>query len=258
MYTVRDGKDHFILIDFDRAVKVDDQGQPLSATSPHHTGTFPFMAYELIEDMHAAEVEKTEGVTGTSRVVHCLRLDFQSVALVSLWCAIMLLPKADSDPKINTNAQKKATVKPRAGSSTGSTLDSQTVQTFGRQNAETIRYNDYLRAWEVGSYDAIASHKARMIENLGLKVAFSPLFRHLSTWFAAFLTPFAQGISRQREFELKQQWSYSSAESERVIPEQPSFNEYETQWGEVTLEAFQKSFKKYEEQRAKYLSACAK
>ncbi|THH01620.1 hypothetical protein EW026_g1113 [Hermanssonia centrifuga] len=53
MYEVRRGKVIFILIDFDYATLVDDEGRPIAigSSSKHRTCTLPFMAYDLVKDM---------------------------------------------------------------------------------------------------------------------------------------------------------------------------------------------------------------
>ena len=53
MYEICDGVIKFILIDFDLATFVDDNGVPLSKSSSNHrTGTLPFMAWELVQDVY--------------------------------------------------------------------------------------------------------------------------------------------------------------------------------------------------------------
>lgn len=179
-------------------MKVDKDGRPEGTTSCHKAGTLPFMAYELLEDMHAAEIERRRGIEGTSRIVRCLRLDFQSVALVCLWCAIMLLPK-----KIKTSAHTKPKANSLGTLSTDPTLNSHTITAPERQSDEITRYDAYLRGWEEGSYCAMAAIKNVIINNARdpSRRPLSPLFEHLSGWFEAFLTPFAEGIARWNDFQ---------------------------------------------------------
>lgn len=55
LVTLRDdGKPHFILHDFDLAVKVNKDGHPEGDTSTHRTGTVPYMALELLLNLDDA------------------------------------------------------------------------------------------------------------------------------------------------------------------------------------------------------------
>ncbi|KAI0692609.1 hypothetical protein BC835DRAFT_45077 [Cytidiella melzeri] len=99
MYQNRHGEDRFILIDFDLAVFVDENGFPKGATSRHRTGTLPFMARQLIEDMEGMDSQR-EGV------IHCVRHDYESVFWVTLWCAIKIAdPNSPDDYAKARNAE---------------------------------------------------------------------------------------------------------------------------------------------------------
>jgi hypothetical protein len=158
MHVDRDDEDHFILIDFDLAVRVDQNGQPLGERSRHRTGTLPFMAYELVHDMYLAE---DMGVTPREDVmVHCVRHDFESVLWVSFWCAISI----------------------------------EKVGTYDTQDYRQKRMK-YLTEWESGTYKQIACLKCLMlIDKKQMREApLSPSFQHLRKWLLAFQEIFRNG-----------------------------------------------------------------
>ncbi|THG94519.1 hypothetical protein EW026_g6975 [Hermanssonia centrifuga] len=95
MYDIRRGKVHFILIDYDLATVVTDEGEPsTAASSKHRTGTLPFMAHDLLVDMHDNSID-----SNSPRVMHYLRHDYESLLYVSLWCVIYLPFPADDEQK---------------------------------------------------------------------------------------------------------------------------------------------------------------
>ncbi|EKM49064.1 uncharacterized protein PHACADRAFT_107624, partial [Phanerochaete carnosa HHB-10118-sp] len=84
-----DGKPLFILNDFDLATcaTVDGKlkGGPISK---HHTGTLPFMSYELLHDMWST-YEVVRKLSGDSPLVparHHLRFDYELLLYIALWC----------------------------------------------------------------------------------------------------------------------------------------------------------------------------
>ncbi|KAH9896004.1 hypothetical protein C8Q73DRAFT_835422 [Cubamyces lactineus] len=79
------GRANFILTDFDLAVMLNDDGLPKGPTGKHHTGTLPFMAERLVEDL-ALHPDRP-------RVLHELHHDYESLYWVALWCTM----KADYD-----------------------------------------------------------------------------------------------------------------------------------------------------------------
>ncbi|KAI0691936.1 hypothetical protein BC835DRAFT_1521124 [Cytidiella melzeri] len=151
MYQNHNGEDRFILIDFDLAVFVDENGFPKGATSRHRTGTLPFMALELIQDMQAAEEMDSE----CERVIHCVRHDYESVFWVTLWCAIKI-----ADPN---SPDKYAKVRDAE----------RTTWEFGTYEQIALKKLGLL--WK---------HKTFMALRL------SPLFEHLRPWLVAFKAPF--------------------------------------------------------------------
>lgn len=264
MYTERDGEDYFILIDFDLAVEVDDDGTPKGQTSRHRTGTLPFMAYELLEDMHNETIELDEGKPSSSRLVHCVRLDYQSVSLVSLWCAIKLLPKTDGQSQAKTKTKSKP--KPKAAKARGQTTAASAHQSLSGSTSEFLpqtvdksgedsRYERYLQSWETGTYKSMANGKQHIIEHpeASCGLPLSPFFEHLLGWFYAFFAPFQDGISRKAGFEKKLTMPPKKSKSlgktgvSASSSAQPSFEDYETLWGAVTCENFMKSFQEYED-----------
>ncbi|KAI0692619.1 hypothetical protein BC835DRAFT_45368 [Cytidiella melzeri] len=154
MYQNRGGEDCFVLTDFDLGVVLAENGFPKEATSRRRTGTLAFMAFELIEDMQAAE-----GMDGQcERVIHCVRHDYESVFWVSLWCAIKI-----ADPN-SPRADKYAKAR-----------------------------DDELATWEFGTYEQIACQKLSLLwkHKTFRAVRLSPLFEHLRSWIVAFKQPFA-------------------------------------------------------------------
>ncbi|KAH9896019.1 hypothetical protein C8Q73DRAFT_690532, partial [Cubamyces lactineus] len=80
-----DGRVKFILTDFDLAVMLNDDGLPTGPTAKHHTGTLPFMAEQLLDDL-AFHPDRPQ-------VLHELHHDYESLYWVALWCTM----KADYD-----------------------------------------------------------------------------------------------------------------------------------------------------------------
>ncbi|THH00125.1 hypothetical protein EW026_g2350 [Hermanssonia centrifuga] len=97
MYEMRRGRPYFILIDFDFAAILDAKRKGRSsvgATSKHRTGTLPFMAHELLQDMIRMSMPNY-----VLRVVHRLRHDYESLFFVTLWCTITMPEVADKTLK---------------------------------------------------------------------------------------------------------------------------------------------------------------
>ncbi len=102
MFEIRDGAVKFIVIDFDLATMVDSNGEPLAAPSAkHRTGTLPFMAYELLDDMSRLRTP------GHRRIVHRLRHDFESLFYLCLYCILTMVEVEDAKIKADTLAQLK-------------------------------------------------------------------------------------------------------------------------------------------------------
>lgn len=210
MYSRKGNDDWFILNDFDLATKVDDEGRPLGPTSKRRTGTFPFMAPELIEDMHREQLKngsnKREAV---SAIPHCVRFDFVSLFLVCFWSAVQLV--ANDTPN--------------------------------QAKMEAERYRQHLVGWESGTFEQIAAvKKALLTERTVIReMNFSPLFAHLRPWFLAFHWPLSEGyfgdIVRKHRKRSKQ---------EPVRPITDSFEAYETMHDEVKLERFLEQFDNYD------------
>ena len=99
MYTqTKEGKDWFVLIDFDLGVKVTKEGFPMGLSARHRTqtGTLLFTAYELVES--AKSLIDPQNQAKSQVVQHCIRHDFESF-WVSLRCATSLV-----DPKLSKSA----------------------------------------------------------------------------------------------------------------------------------------------------------
>ncbi|THG92515.1 hypothetical protein EW026_g8406 [Hermanssonia centrifuga] len=103
MFEIRDGAVKFIVIDFDLATTVDSEGEPLAApTSKHRTGTLPFMAHELLDDMSQPRPP------GYRRITHRLRHDFESLFYLCLYCIFTMFKVEDGEKKakIDTYVRK--------------------------------------------------------------------------------------------------------------------------------------------------------
>ena len=76
------GRANFILCDFDLAILLNEDGSPAGpgARGTHHTGTLPFMARQLVEDLALHP--------GRPHVPHELHHDFESLYWVALWCTM--------------------------------------------------------------------------------------------------------------------------------------------------------------------------
>jgi hypothetical protein len=164
MHVDRDDEDHFILIDFDLAVCLDENGRPLARErSRHRTGTLPFMAHELVHDMYLAEKKRV--TPREDVIVHCVRHDFESVLWVSFWCAISI----------------------------------EKVGTCDTQDYRQKRMK-YLAEWESGTYKQMAYLKYNMLtyEREMQTAPLSPSFQHLKGWLLAFHKTFSEGFFHNR------------------------------------------------------------
>ena len=91
MYTIQGNSYHFVLIDFDMAVVVEDNaGQSTYKTSSkHRTGTLPFMAHELVLDAWKG----AQNPSDWKPIRHHLRHDYESLLFVSFWLMTSLTPR---------------------------------------------------------------------------------------------------------------------------------------------------------------------
>ena len=210
MYTVKDGKDWFVLIDFDLGVHVDENGHSLGYSSLHRTGTLPFMAVELISDL--AETYDTSDTTITQQQ-HCVRHDFESLFWVSLWCAIRFVSPTHKDGC--------GTWKEKSGA--------------------------YLSLWESGSAEnpyasisvfkeAIFSRSHHFTKALSY---LSPSFKHMGGWFAAFRLPFAEA---GRAGEAKYSYKEAATPEKRLH----NWSDYETGYGKVTRDTLMQALGQWE------------
>lgn len=75
------GQAHFVLNGFDLAVRLNPDGTLATETmAKHRTGTLPFMAIELLEDIHVHADSPT--------VTHELHHDYESLFWVAIWCTM--------------------------------------------------------------------------------------------------------------------------------------------------------------------------
>lgn len=209
MYTERDGKGYFILIDFDLASRVDKFGEPLRATPRHKPGGLPFMAYELLMDMHdLLAVSKEDSVLPT--LPHCIRFDYQSLFWVCLWCAATVVT---------------------------------TDQKFGSALQEE-RYKEHLIGWQTGKHEAMSTIKSTIITNPSrlLQIPLSPRFENMRLWLLYFRKPFANGMAKLTEF-------LDDASEAKLLGKslpQETFEQYETMHGEVTRDTLLAQFDKFD------------
>ncbi|KAH9848194.1 hypothetical protein C2E23DRAFT_844698, partial [Lenzites betulinus] len=82
---------HFVLTNFDLAVKLDSNGTAKGATARHRAGTLPFMAIELLKDM--AENPRNP------QIAHELRHDYESLFWVAAWSMMKTEDKIEDDMK---------------------------------------------------------------------------------------------------------------------------------------------------------------
>ncbi|KAI0692608.1 hypothetical protein BC835DRAFT_1520876 [Cytidiella melzeri] len=150
MYQKRGSEDYFVLVDIDSGVGLDENGFPKEATPRHRTGTLPFMALELIQDMQAAEEMDSE----CERVIHCVRHDYESVLWVTLWCAIKI-----ADP----NAPDK----------------------YAKFRVAELAEWEFGTYKQIANNKLVVLMQANQSA-----LRLSPLFEHLRRWIMAFKTPF--------------------------------------------------------------------
>ncbi|KAI0339737.1 hypothetical protein BDW22DRAFT_1361329 [Trametopsis cervina] len=162
MYELRDSKDCFVLIDFDLAVQVDEEGKPLGPTSRHRTGTLPFMALDVIEDMHLSQTMQDH-----QPIIHCVRHDFESLFWVCLYFGIKTLSPNTPNRKGEEEERRK-----------------------------------YLAKWETGDHDDIHSTKFKILTKFDSldHISLSDYFEHLRPWYGAFLSCFESGYDAVRNY----------------------------------------------------------
>lgn len=92
---MRNGRHHFVLIDFDMAIVLPAASEGgLLASSSHRTGTLPFMACELIANASLINEDHWKPIP------HALRHDYESLFWVALWCILALATKGLPQQKI--------------------------------------------------------------------------------------------------------------------------------------------------------------
>lgn len=100
MWEEKNGQAHFILNDFDLAIRLNRDGTPaMEATAKHRTGTLPFMSIRLLEDMCVNP--KSPGV------MHELHHDYESLFWVATWCTMKT--ERDIAPKLKEQVQTAVT-----------------------------------------------------------------------------------------------------------------------------------------------------
>ena len=216
MYTqTKEGKDWFILIDFDLGVKVTKEEFPLGPSARHRTGTLPFMAFELVESIGSETIPEKP-------VRHCVRHGFESLLWVSLWCAVCIV-----DPR--------------------SLSDDDAAQEQARAT--------FLATLEKGDPETMASRKMKLLTNPDqfMAIPLSPAFKHLHIWLSYFLQPFFKYIitamqQRQRSFFEAQIHALSGGKAQEQTDETvlSDFALYETGHGHVTRNALLEAVGLYE------------
>ncbi|THH00114.1 hypothetical protein EW026_g2348 [Hermanssonia centrifuga] len=164
MYEIRDSVPYFILIDFDLAKLVEDDGEPsMAPTAKHRTGTLPFMAHEILLEM----VHK-DNADFKPKVIHRLRHDIESLFNVSLWSTMTMSVMHDAK-------QKKAILAHARQWETGTVMSIATlkfaliIKSSMMNNiplpptAEYLR--NYFKMWAMAlseGYQALERHESRM------------------------------------------------------------------------------------------------
>lgn len=196
MYTTRDGKPWFVLIDFDLAVRVNDDGEPQGPTSRHRTGTLPYMAYELLEDVHTTALSAPFCKLRTS-LPHRVNFDFQSVTLVAIRCAIKVVAK-NSDHTVHPDAKV------------------------------------FLDSLQTGTYKAMANFKKDLLrDSMSIhKIPFSPSFESVKPCLEEVMLIFRAGINKLDDLQAQLRRENKG----KVVLLQPTPREADTMYGEVTLE----------------------
>lgn len=219
MYTQTEGKDWFILIDFDLGVKVTKDGLPLGPSARHRTGTLPFMAYELVGSLKSPIDPQNEAKPQV--VQHCIRHDFESLFWVSLWCATRLV-----DPTLSKSAP-----------------------------TSTVR-EDWLTEFEKGDPRTIARFKKDFLtsESDMDTAPLSPSFKHLRSWLDAFRVPFWRHRHAADEERLAKNQRKSRKAHQTPADALNKFRLYETGYGHVTREVLLKAFEIDEEEDQPELS----
>ncbi|KAI0085841.1 hypothetical protein BDY19DRAFT_1018841 [Irpex rosettiformis] len=205
MYEKRDGKDWFILNDFDHATSLSKAGWPEEPFVRQHTGTLPFMATDLVRDMVNRDSTTSFNKTPDPIPPHCIKHDFESLFWVSLWCAICFVsPQDKTDPAL----------------------------------AKMRRH--FLDDWKTGGHLRISDTKFATISSPRRlpSAILSPSFVHLYGWLCAFRDCFAQGWLTRKE------WSNEHHSSS-------IFEQYETDYGEITHNKLLDAFNSYENQTLK-------
>lgn len=194
MYTKRGTEDWFILNDFDLAVTIGEDGKSPGATAHHRIGTLPLMATELLKDLAEQGADFPQ-----HSFQYCVRLDYESLLYVAVWCAIKVRPTAQNE----------------------------------EEEAAEAAGNDYLRTWEQGDYAAMSLSKTGFFGIPLKKLPLSPIFfpEIFLPWLAKIKWPF---INRQSTYSSR----VFDAEVQGDLVLVPSFEEFETGYGEVTLEKF--------------------
>ena len=103
MYQIRDNAYHFILTDFDMAVRIETEGNGVRtdgyvAPTKHQIGTLTFAAWELAINLSNAQSAKTYGGTADCPPTpHYLRHEYETLFHISHWAAITSTRPDDPD-----------------------------------------------------------------------------------------------------------------------------------------------------------------
>lgn len=166
MWEIRDGRYRFILIDFDMAIRVEDErgNSTYQTSSKHRTGTLPFMSFELILDA----VERMASKSGDWKdLAHLLRHDYESLFYVSYW-SITAFPDSE-DPH------------------------------------DKSMLANFAKAMELGGLEALGNAKSQLLTAPLKKrlLEASPAGKGLKTWFTGFSTIFSEATSGIINYKLK-------------------------------------------------------
>lgn len=207
-----DGKDHFILVDFDHTAIFEESGQrhSYSPSVRRHITTLPFMPLALIRAM-AVDEARLKMNRPTSHLLatpHCVRFDFESLFWVALWCSICVVSSTKSSRKVSPEEEA--------------------------ERLEKDLRDAYVARWEADSYRSIQAEKTLIMtqpEEIETNIMLSPAFEHLRGWLAALSQPFS---------------SFYTAHDR--LNHTVDLDSYETGRGRVTRDKLLSAYEEYETQ----------
>ncbi|KAI0344593.1 hypothetical protein BDW22DRAFT_1065146 [Trametopsis cervina] len=214
MHTVRDGADHFVLIDFDRSVEVNSDGQPKEESfPPYRTPALPFMAWDMVLPARDATFTPNQS-SHRPWPVDCVRHDFESLFWLCLWYGI----KTRNMLRLN-----------------------RMFSVFKLMASVSLNpLADWLSGGEYAPFHDRKSplfHDWEWLDAMPLSAS----YEHLRQWFVAFSSCFAAGYAARRAYR-KSLKSKSEAQAVLDVPVEA----YETWFGHVTRDALIRSLDNFD------------